>query len=210
MVLTQTLLAITDNNSSSSSSTTAPADCHGLVHLSGLHHQQQQQQALHHHNHHHPAAAAVAVLNGGGVVQGQSSSVVVTPGQLIIPNELTTSSVGSVTAVPLQPDSAALPSFKSQQLQQQQHLHQQSSGVVTMPNMGPTATQQQSTASASCRDPASAPLRKLSVDLIKTYKHINEVSQSDTFYLKAAFFSKFFGLVLCCMSGFENLIHHHR
>lgn len=26
------------------------------------------------------------------------------------------------------------------------------------------------------RDPASAPLRKLSVDLIKTYKHINEVS----------------------------------
>uniref|UniRef100_A0A3Q3FRZ3 Uncharacterized protein n=1 Tax=Labrus bergylta TaxID=56723 RepID=A0A3Q3FRZ3_9LABR len=27
----------------------------------------------------------------------------------------------------------------------------------------------------SFRDPASAPLRKLSVDLIKTYKHINEV-----------------------------------
>ena len=26
------------------------------------------------------------------------------------------------------------------------------------------------------RDPAVAPLRKLSVDLIKTYKHINEVS----------------------------------
>ena len=25
------------------------------------------------------------------------------------------------------------------------------------------------------RDPATAPLRKLSVDLIKTYKHINEV-----------------------------------
>lgn len=25
------------------------------------------------------------------------------------------------------------------------------------------------------RDPACAPLRKLSVDLIKTYKHINEV-----------------------------------
>ena len=30
---------------------------------------------------------------------------------------------------------------------------------------------------ASCRDPSAAPLRKLSVDLIKTYKHINEVSQ---------------------------------
>jgi dual specificity tyrosine-phosphorylation-regulated kinase 1 len=28
----------------------------------------------------------------------------------------------------------------------------------------------------SFRDPAAAPLRKLSVDLIKTYKHINEVS----------------------------------
>lgn len=26
------------------------------------------------------------------------------------------------------------------------------------------------------RDPSSAPLRKLSVDLIKTYKHINEVA----------------------------------
>lgn len=26
------------------------------------------------------------------------------------------------------------------------------------------------------RDPAVAPLRKLSVDLIKTYKHINEVN----------------------------------
>lgn len=26
------------------------------------------------------------------------------------------------------------------------------------------------------RDPTSAPLRKLSIDLIKTYKHINEVS----------------------------------
>lgn len=30
------------------------------------------------------------------------------------------------------------------------------------------------------RDPATAPLRKLSVDLIKTYKHINEVK--DLFY----------------------------
>ena len=28
----------------------------------------------------------------------------------------------------------------------------------------------------SFRDPGTAPLRKLSVDLIKTYKHINEVS----------------------------------
>ena len=31
---------------------------------------------------------------------------------------------------------------------------------------------------ASCRDPSAAPLRKLSVDLIKTYKHINEVSKN--------------------------------
>uniref|UniRef100_A0A182M348 Uncharacterized protein n=1 Tax=Anopheles culicifacies TaxID=139723 RepID=A0A182M348_9DIPT len=29
------------------------------------------------------------------------------------------------------------------------------------------------------RDPATAPLRKLSVDLIKTYKHINEVGKID-------------------------------
>lgn len=29
------------------------------------------------------------------------------------------------------------------------------------------------------REPNSAPLRKLSVDLIKTYKHINEVSKSE-------------------------------
>lgn len=32
----------------------------------------------------------------------------------------------------------------------------------------------------SFRDPASAPLRKLSVDLIKTYKHINEVTNTHT------------------------------
>lgn len=31
------------------------------------------------------------------------------------------------------------------------------------------------------RDAASAPLRKLSVDLIKTYKHINEVKQGMDF-----------------------------
>lgn len=30
----------------------------------------------------------------------------------------------------------------------------------------------------SFRDPATAPLRKMSVDLIKTYKHINEVCLS--------------------------------
>ena len=48
----------------------------------------------------------------------------------------------------------------------------------------PPAAQQQHGASAGVgaagskhqfRDPATAPLRKLSVDLIKTYKHINEV-----------------------------------
>ena len=37
------------------------------------------------------------------------------------------------------------------------------------------------------RDPVEAPLRKLSVDLIKTYKHINEVrSFSFSFYLDDA------------------------
>ena len=33
------------------------------------------------------------------------------------------------------------------------------------------------------RDPAAAPLRKLSVDLIKTYKHINEVRFRLQFYV---------------------------
>jgi len=95
----------------------------------------------------------------------------------LIADELTTTSV-----VPLQPDSAALPPLKSQSLQQQQlqlqqlYQHQRlQQHHVTMPNMATTApavTQQQ----ASFRLPANAPLRKLSVDLIKTYKHINEVS----------------------------------
>lgn len=33
------------------------------------------------------------------------------------------------------------------------------------------------------RDPIEAPLRKLSVDLIKTYKHINEVRSYVSFFL---------------------------
>jgi len=33
------------------------------------------------------------------------------------------------------------------------------------------------------RDPATAPLRKLSVDLIKTYKHINEVMGPSIFIM---------------------------
>lgn len=40
------------------------------------------------------------------------------------------------------------------------------------------------------RDASTAPLRKLSVDLIKTYKHINEVS-------------KFYDTT-CAMHGFKN------
>lgn len=35
------------------------------------------------------------------------------------------------------------------------------------------------------RDPATAPLRKLSVDLIKTYKHINEVRFPDALFRTA-------------------------
>jgi dual specificity tyrosine-phosphorylation-regulated kinase 1 len=37
------------------------------------------------------------------------------------------------------------------------------------------------------RDPSSAPLRKLSVDLIKTYKFINEVHFESLFHLKLLF-----------------------
>ncbi len=33
------------------------------------------------------------------------------------------------------------------------------------------------------RDPTEAPLRKLSVDLIKTYKHINEVKSFSGFFM---------------------------
>ncbi len=38
------------------------------------------------------------------------------------------------------------------------------------------------------RDPVEAPLRKLSVDLIKTYKHINEVR---SFLIQSKFFFSF-------------------
>lgn len=44
-----------------------------------------------------------------------------------------------------------------------------------------------SPAERSYRDPAQGPLRKLSVDLIKTYKHINEVClafNNKVFFLK--------------------------
>jgi len=161
MVLTQTLLGIENSSSSSSSST---ADC---VHL---HHVHPHHPLPHHHNHIHnihPAAAA-AVPNGGQ--QSTPAGAIVT--QLIV-DDLTSTSV-----VPLQPDSAALPPLKSHSLQQLQQLYQHQrlqQHHVAMPNMAPTATAvtQQS---ATFRDAANAPLRKLSVDLIKTYKHINEVS----------------------------------
>ena len=39
------------------------------------------------------------------------------------------------------------------------------------------------------RDPVDAPLRKLSVDLIKTYKHINEVRSFFSFVISLRFFS---------------------
>ena len=42
-----------------------------------------------------------------------------------------------------------------------------SSSAAMMSNQEPASTH---------RDPSSAPLRKLTVDLIKTYRHINEVS----------------------------------
>lgn len=49
-------------------------------------------------------------------------------------------------------------------------------GVGTMSAPGGTDIQaMQARIPTTFRDPASAPIRKLSVDLIKTYKHINEV-----------------------------------
>lgn len=41
------------------------------------------------------------------------------------------------------------------------------------------------------RDPATAPLRKLSVDLIKTYKHINEVISSTSVFFLSRFYTLF-------------------
>jgi len=174
MVLTQTLLGI--DNSSSNSSSTAAADC---VHLQYIH---PHHLLSHHHNHHvlhsHPTAAtAAAAAVPGGPPQSTPGGAAVASQQLIV-DELT--SGAATTVVPLQPDSAALPPIKShplhqqhvQQLYQQQRLHH-----VTMPNMAPATTGAAVTQQSSTfRDPASAPLRKLSVDLIKTYKHINEVS----------------------------------
>lgn len=40
------------------------------------------------------------------------------------------------------------------------------------------------------RDPATAPLRKLSVDLIKTYKHINEVSNDSVIIIMGSLIIK--------------------
>ena len=48
----------------------------------------------------------------------------------------------------------------------------------------------------SFRDPASAPLRKLSVDLIKTYKHINEVGHM---YCSVEWMMNRFSLFLKCV-----------
>lgn len=162
MVLTQTLLGI--ENSSSSSSSTA-TDC---VHL---HHVHPHHPNHHHNNYVHPAHPAAVVPSGQHSAPGGGE--VVTATQLIV-DDLTNTSV-----VPLQPDSAALPPLKSHSLQQLQQLYQHQrlqQHPVTMPNMAPTAAAVTQHSTASFRDPASAPLRKLSVDLIKTYKHINEVS----------------------------------
>lgn len=52
-------------------------------------------------------------------------------------------------------------------------------GVAAAPGQQPTPPDIQAMQARiphHFRDPAAAPLRKLSVDLIKTYKHINEVS----------------------------------
>ena len=41
--------------------------------------------------------------------------------------------------------------------------------------------------SASFRDPSTAPIKKLTVDLIKTYKSINEVCTSVVFLLNRTY-----------------------
>jgi hypothetical protein len=50
------------------------------------------------------------------------------------------------------------------------------------------------------RDPVEAPLRKLSVDLIKTYKHINEVQ---------FFFRFYYSIIQTSISYiYQNLIYY--
>ena len=66
--------------------------------------------------------------------------------------------------------------------QLQAYGQQQDMGVLPNPARAQHQQQQQAPPEPiTIRNPASAPLRKLSVDLIKTYKHINEVSSQ---YLK--------------------------
>jgi len=159
MVLTQTLLGSIDNSGSSANgSAVSTADCPVHLHYIHPHHL-----LPHHHHHNHVLHAAHPTANG------PSATVAAAP--LTAVDDLTPAAATS--------DSAALPAVRlqPQQLYQQRLQH---ATAAAMPNMAPAtttaATQQQQPGSSTFRDPASAPLRKLSVDLIKTYKHINEVS----------------------------------
>jgi len=160
MVLTQTLLGSIDNSGSSANgSAVSTADCPVHLHYIHPHHL-----LPHHHHHNHVLHAAHPTANG------PSATVAAAP--LTAVDDLTPAAATS--------DSAALPAVRlqPQQLYQQRLQH---ATAAAMPNMAPATTtaatqQQQQPGSSTFRDPASAPLRKLSVDLIKTYKHINEVS----------------------------------
>jgi len=87
---------------------------------------------------------------------------------------------GPLLAMPMQPNTTMITSMgKSHMLPPVMSFHDSGSGSdgghlisMTAVSGGAAATAQ---VKPSYRDPTTAPLRKLSVDLIKTYKHINEV-----------------------------------
>lgn len=93
----------------------------------------------------------------------------------------TTDNGGGLMAMPMQPSTMIMGAHKSHMLPPPIMSFHDTSGSGTDPGShlismtavggGPVAIGPK----PSYRDPTTAPLRKLSVDLIKTYKHINEV-----------------------------------
>jgi len=83
-----------------------------------------------------------------------------------------------LTAMPLQHSNTMITSLGGKThhlLPDMMSFHDSGSGSEGGPLLSMTAAGQPGGVKPQYRDPGTAPLRKLSVDLIKTYKHINEV-----------------------------------
>jgi len=132
--------------------------------------QQQQQQQQQHQQHHSKTGECIVVASRsgnvnsssihGGVGSSSSSSSAAVYGRLVPEEQL--AAIGRGLSV-INPNAAA--SIGNSTLVFGGSSAAGSSDLQTM----------QSRIPRQFRDPAAAPLRKLSVDLIKTYKHINEV-----------------------------------